>query len=50
MFKQYKYNRDYRTAVIAFDYLVFYQVDEKNNKIKVYRVLHGKRNLEELIV
>ena len=49
MFSQYEYNPIYRRAVIAFGYLVFYRVDEKNDKVKIYRVLYGKRNIEPLL-
>jgi len=49
MFNKYEHIQNYRIAVIVFDYLVFYQVDEKNNTVKIYRILHGKRNAEALI-
>ena len=49
MFNEYKYNSKYRCATIEFGYLVFYQLDEKNDTIKIYRVLHGKRNTEHII-
>jgi len=49
MYGQYKYNPVYRKAVILYDYLIFYQADEDNNTVKIYRVLHGKRNTENFI-
>jgi len=49
MFSQYEYNPSYRRAVIVFDYLIFYRVDESKGKIMVYRVLHGKRNIAPLL-
>ena len=49
MFAAYEHNLKYRKAVIIYDYLIFYQVDEKKNTIKVYRVLHGKRNTAPLL-
>lgn len=49
MFSQYEQNPVYRKAVIVFDYLVFYQVDENSDTVKIYRALHGKRNIESLI-
>jgi plasmid stabilization system protein ParE len=49
MFIQYEHNHFYRKAVIAFDYLVFYQIDEKKGIVKIYRVLHNKRNFEPLL-
>ena len=49
MFSQYEYNDKYRKAVIAFDYLVFYKVEKNGEKVKIYRVLHGKRNIAPLL-
>ena len=49
MFSQYEYNPNYRKAVIIFDYLIFYKVDESKGKIMIYRVLHGKRNTKPLL-
>jgi plasmid stabilization system protein ParE len=49
MFNQYEHNLIYRKAVIVYDYLIFYQIDEKSGIVKIYRVLHGKRNLEPLL-
>jgi len=49
MFNQYEHNQNYRIAIIAFDYLIFYQVDEKKGTIQIYRVLHGKRIHEPLL-
>ena len=36
---------DYRRAVLEYGYLLFYKVDEKAKLVKIYRVLHGKRNV-----
>ena len=49
MFGVYENKPKYRRAVIIYGYLVFYQVDEKMNTVKVFRVLHGKRNVEPLL-
>ena len=49
MFNQDEHNPNYRKAVIVFEYLVFYQVEEIINTIKIYRVLHGKRNSVPLL-
>ena len=49
MFSQYEYNKIYRKAIITYDYLIFYQVDENEGLVKIYRVLHGKRNAELLM-
>jgi len=51
MYAQYELNPKYRRAVIAYDYIVFYQTEEINGKTisKVYRVLHGKRDIKHLL-
>ena len=49
LYSQYEQNPKYRRAVIEYDHLVFYQVEEGSERVKVYRVLHGKRNIENLI-
>jgi len=51
MYAQYELIPKYRRAVIEYDYLVFYQVEEKSGeaRAKVYRVLHGKRDMRTLI-
>ena len=49
MFGEYEYNPLYRKAVVVYDYLIFYQVDEIKGIIKIYRVLHGKRNIMPLL-
>ena len=49
MYSQYKHNPLYRTAVIAYDFLVFYQIDEKKDIVKIFRILYGKRNIEPLM-
>ena len=49
MFQQYEQNKSYRKAIIAYGYLIFYQIDENRDIIKIYRVLHDKRNTEPLL-
>ena len=49
MFSEYGRNPNYRRAVIIFEYLIFYRVDEENNIVKIYRVLHGRRNIKDII-
>lgn len=44
MFEAYVHNGDYRKAVLVFGYLVFYQVSEELGEIKIYRILHSKRD------
>jgi plasmid stabilization system protein ParE len=43
------YNPKYRRAVIEYDYLIFYQVEESTGRAKVFRVLHGKRDIIPLL-
>ena len=47
MYPQYDLLPNYRRAVIEYDYLVFYQVEEWNSTTQaiVFRVLHGKRDI-----
>ena len=49
MFAPCEYSPNYRRAVIIYDYLVFYRVDESNGVVKVYRILYGKRNIVPLL-
>ncbi|MDR3090657.1 MAG: type II toxin-antitoxin system RelE/ParE family toxin [Clostridiales bacterium] len=49
MFSEYAPNPAYRKAVIEFEYSVFYRVDETLGAVKIYRVLHGRRNYEKII-
>ena len=49
LYSKYEPNPKYRRAVIEYDYLVFYQVEESNGRVMVYRVLHGKRDTEILL-
>ena len=48
-FSPYEHDPSYRRAVIIYDYLVFYKVDEEKERVKIYRVLHGKRNVQPLL-
>ena len=48
MYQKYEYNKDYRKIVTG-DYLVFYKIDNENNLVKVYRILHGKRNISTIL-
>jgi len=49
MFNPYEHDPNYRKAVIIFDYLIFYKVDESKGKVMVYRILHSKRNVKPLL-
>jgi len=47
LYAQYEYNPIYRRAVIEYGYLVFYRVGD-DKTIRIYRVLHGKRDVAPL--
>lgn len=49
IYSQYEQNPKYRRAVIEYDYLVFYQVEERSNRVRIFRVLHGKRDITHLL-
>jgi len=51
MYAQYELIPKYRRAVIEYDYLVFYQVEENNGakRAKIFRVLHGRRDVPALL-
>ncbi len=48
MCEVYHKRKQYRRLVVQ-DYLVFYQIDEENRAVKIYRVLYGKRDITKLI-
>ena len=48
MFPKYEYNREYR-KIVTNDFLVFYKTDEENNRVCIYRILHGKRNISTIL-
>jgi addiction module RelE/StbE family toxin len=45
MYAVYGNNRIYRRMIVQ-DYLVFYKIVRTKKLVRVYRVLHGKRNIE----
>jgi len=49
IYPQYEPSPKYRRAVIEYDYLVFYQVEESSGRARIYRVLHGKRDILSLL-
>ncbi|MCL2816621.1 MAG: type II toxin-antitoxin system RelE/ParE family toxin [Oscillospiraceae bacterium] len=49
MFPEYARNPKYRKATLAYGYSVFYRIDKKDNMVSIYRVLHNKRNIENLL-
>ena len=48
IYQIYIHDDRYRRAVVT-DYLLFYKVCEKTHTVKVYRVLHGKRDIEKYL-
>ena len=44
----YEHNTNYRVLIIG-DYLMFYVVKESDNVIEVHRILHGSRDLTNLL-
>ena len=49
MYSQFEHNPEYRRAVIAYDYLVFYKIEEGGNRASIHRILHGKRNIVTML-
>jgi len=51
MYPKYDQNLKYHKAVVEYDYIVFYQVEviDKKERVKIYRVLHGKRDILPLL-
>ncbi|MCL1837430.1 MAG: type II toxin-antitoxin system RelE/ParE family toxin [Treponema sp.] len=48
MFPKYEYNKEFRRSITG-DFLVFYKIDEENNLVRIYRILHGKRNISTIL-
>ena len=42
-------NKSYRRFIVR-DYLVFYKINEEKTQVNVYRVLHGKRDIEKTLL
>ena len=49
MYPEYEYNSAFRAAVLVYDYIVFYKVDEAANMVRIFRILHGNRNIAEIL-
>jgi addiction module RelE/StbE family toxin len=45
---EYEGNKAYRRLIVQ-DYLVFYKIAKPGRVVKIYRVLHGKRNTGEFL-
>ena len=48
MYPVYEYNKKYR-RIVTNDYLVFYIIDEENNLVRIYRILHGKQDVKTIL-
>ncbi|MFP3041032.1 type II toxin-antitoxin system RelE/ParE family toxin [Treponema primitia] len=48
MYVEYENNKTYRRMIVN-DYLVFYKTFKTGKTIRIYRVLHGKRNIEAFL-
>jgi len=49
IYPEYEENNMYRKAVIHYDYLVFYTVDEENKTVKIQRVLSSRQNVKNIL-
>jgi plasmid stabilization system protein ParE len=47
MYQSYESNKEYRRIVVG-NYLAFYKTDDNEKRVDVYRILHGKRNIDNL--
>ena len=47
MFPQFGFNRRYRVASLIFDYLVYYEVNDRT--IEIFRILHSKQNIPRIL-
>ena len=41
--------KDFRRLVCG-DYLIFYKVIEDDQKVVIYRILHGSRNIDDFLI
>jgi plasmid stabilization system protein ParE len=48
IYPRYPQHRDYRSMLVH-NYLVFYKIDDEDNTVNVYRVLHGKRDIANIL-
>ncbi|MCL1820611.1 MAG: type II toxin-antitoxin system RelE/ParE family toxin [Oscillospiraceae bacterium] len=48
VYQVYVYDGSYRRAVVM-DYLLFYRICDDSHTVKIYRVLHGKRDIKECL-
>jgi len=49
IYPEYEENKTYRKAVIQYDYLVFYTVDEESKTVKIQRVLSSRQNVKNIL-
>jgi plasmid stabilization system protein ParE len=48
-YRVYEYNRRYRCMPLLYKYLCFYRIDETEQLVQIYRVLHGMRDIPNLL-
>jgi plasmid stabilization system protein ParE len=44
-----EYDPVFRTAVLIYDYILFYEIDKAANMVIIHHILHGSRNIAEII-
>jgi addiction module RelE/StbE family toxin len=45
---EYEKNKSYRRMIVQ-DYLMFYKISKPGKTVRIYRVLHGKRDIGEFL-
>ena len=48
VYQRHIHDDTYRRAVVM-DYLLFYRICDDSHTVKIYRVLHGKRDIKECL-
>jgi len=49
MFPEYEYNPAFRAAVLVYEYIAFYKIDETAKTVNIYHIMHGSRNIAEVL-
>ena len=49
MFPAYEHDTYFRHVTLPYKYRLFYHVDEDVMAIKIYRILHGMRDIEDIL-
>ena len=48
IYSRYEHNNEYRKFIIN-DFLGFYKIQENDNLVQVYRILHGKQSITTIL-